>query len=191
MKIFIKISFIFFLFLLSVYGNAQDSLQVYNLKTEQPVAVKKYHLFSYNPNKQVDLIDVVRGLLREGAQRLDTNAHEPWKLHVSAIPAVGYTLQTGFAALLSSNFAFYTSSRADENISSILTSITYSQYKQFIFPMQANIWSKNGKYNFQSDWRYLKYPSLTYGLGGGSSLNTGYTIDYSYLRLHQGISRAT
>jgi len=100
---------------------------------------------------------------------------------------VGYTLQTGFAGVVSSNFAFYTSDQSQSNISSVLTSITYSQYRQIIFPIQADIWTKNNKYNIVTDWRYLKYPSLTYGLGGNSSPDSGYNIDYAYLRLHQAI----
>src|SRR6185312_6079320 len=48
-----------------------------------------------------------------------------------------------------------------------------------------NIWTRGNKYNFVTDYRYLKYPSLTYGLGSYTSLTDGYTIDYSALRLHQ------
>ena len=83
--------------------------------------------------------------------------------------------------MLSSNFAFYTSEHSQANLSSVLTSITYSQYKQIIFPIQANIWTKGNKYNIQTDWRYLKYPSLTYGLGGNTNADSGYNIDYGYI----------
>jgi len=139
---------------------------------------------------QVDLVDVGRSFLKGGGFiRQDTSHQKTGKLHISALPVVGYTLQTGFAGVLSSNFAFYTSDRKQANISSILTSITYSQYKQIIFPIQADIWTKNNKYNIVTDWRYLKYPSLTYGLGGNSSPDSGYNIDYAYLRLHQAIMR--
>jgi len=139
---------------------------------------------------QADLVDIGRSFLK-GAKtsRQDTSHLKTGKLHISALPVVGYTLQTGFAGVLSSNFAFYTSDQSQANISSILTSITYSQYKQIIFPIQADIWTKNNKYNIVTDWRYLKYPSLTYGLGGNSSPDSGYNIDYTYLRLHQAILR--
>jgi outer membrane protein assembly factor BamA len=141
-----------------------------------------------NINNQVDLVDVGRGFLKgHAATRKDTVAQKVGKLHVSALPAAGYTLQTGFAGVLSSNFAFYTSEHSQANLSSILTSITYSQYKQIIFPVQANIWTKGNKYVFVTDWRYLKYPSLTYGLGGNTSSDSGYNINYGYLRLHQAV----
>lgn len=122
--------------------------------------------------------------------RVDTVQQKAGKLHISALPVAGYTLQTGFAGVLSSNFAFYTSEHSQANLSNVLTSITYSQYKQIIFPIQANIWTKGNKYNIQTDWRYLKYPSLTYGLGGNTSADSGYNIDYGYLRLHQAIMRS-
>lgn len=167
MNLLLKISFPLTLFiLLSTTGHAQDSLK----------------------NKQIDLVDVGRSWLKgHHTRREDTIAQKQGKLHISALPVAGYTLQTGFAGVLSSNFAFYTSEHSQANLSTILTSITYSQYKQIIFPIQADIWTKGNKYNIITDWRYLKYPSLTYGLGGNTSSDSGYNIDYGYLRLHQAI----
>jgi len=167
LNLLLKISFPLTLFiLLSTTGHAQDSLK----------------------NKQIDLVDVGRSWLKgHHTRREDTIAQKQGKLHISALPVAGYTLQTGFAGVLSSNFAFYTSEHSQANLSTILTSITYSQYKQIIFPIQADIWTKGNKYNIITDWRYLKYPSLTYGLGGNTSSDSGYNIDYGYLRLHQAI----
>jgi hypothetical protein len=140
---------------------------------------------------KIDLVDVGRSFLKgHKSTRVDTTKQKAGRLHISALPVAGYTLQTGFAAVLSSNFAFYTSEHSQANLSSVLTSITYSQYKQVIFPVQANIWTKGNKYNIQTDWRYLKYPSLTYGLGGNTNADSGYNIDYGYLRLHQAILRS-
>ena len=134
-------------------------------------------------------MDLGRSLLKgHHAQRTDTVKQNAGKLHVSALPAAGYTLQTGFAGVVSSNFGFFTGN-GTENLSNVLTSITYSQYNQIIFPIQANIWTKNNKYNIITDWRYLVYPSMTYGLGGNTSVDSGYNIDYGYLRLHQAIMR--
>jgi outer membrane protein assembly factor BamA len=139
-------------------------------------------------NSQVDLVDVGRSLLKGNASpRMDTVKQRVGKLHISALPVAGYTLQTGFAGVLSSNFAFYTGE--ESNLSNVLTSITYSQYQQIIFPIQANIWTRENKYNITTDWRLLKYPSLTYGLGGNTSADSGYNINYGYLRLHQAIMK--
>jgi hypothetical protein len=143
---------------------------------------------SQDASGESDLVDLGRRLLKGSATlRRDTSLQQAGKLHISALPVIGYTLQTGFAGVLSANFAFYTSNQGQTNISSILTSVTYSQYRQIIFPIQADIWTKGNTYNIITDWRYLKYPSLTYGLGGDTSPDSGYNIDYAYLRLHQAI----
>ncbi|WP_431210607.1 hypothetical protein ACQ86N_32170 [Puia sp. P3] len=156
-------------FLLTATGRAQDSLK----------------------NNQIDLVDVGRSWLKgHRTKRIDTVAQKEGKLHISALPIAGYTLQTGFAGVLSSNFAFYTSEHSQANMSSVLTSITYSQYEQIILPVQADIWTRGNKYNIVTDWRFLKYPSQTYGLGGNTSVDSGYNINYGYLRLHQAILRS-
>ncbi len=148
---------------------------------------KTPEFFSYDSLHQTDIIDVGQSIFRKKkSPRTDTGNKS--KAEVSVLPAVGYSLQTGFAAILSANIAFYTGANEGQNISTIITSFTYTQYKQYILPLLTNIWSKNGKYNFQSEWRYLKYPSFTYGLGTNTRLEDGNMIDYSYLRLHQNIS---
>jgi len=149
-----------------------------------------HKFFSYDSLNQIDIADVARHLFSKKIfSKTDTAALKTSDTHISLLPAAGYSLQTGFAATLGANIAFYNNGVKGENISSVLTSFTYSQYKQFIIPLQTNIWLKDGKYNFQSDWRFLKYPSYTYGLGTRSSLSDGYMIDYYYIRMHQNISK--
>jgi hypothetical protein len=177
-------------FFFQARAQAQDSLARDSTGAAAKTAntAKTYSKKDRHPNTQLDLVDVGRNFLRNSREkRMDTTAQKTGKLHISALPIVGYTLQTGFAGVLSSNFAFYTSEHSQANLSSILTSITYSQYRQIIFPIQADIWTKGNKYNIITDWRYLKYPSDTYGLGGNTATDSGYSIDYSYLRFHQAI----
>ena len=108
---------------------------------------------------------------------------------LSVVPAVGYTLQTGFAGIISANIGYYTDKRPDAKISSISTSITYSEYNQVILPVFANIWTKGERYNIISDNRYISYPSNIYGLGGQTDPNQGHTINFSQIKLHQSIVR--
>jgi len=112
-------------------------------------------------------------------------------LHPTILPAIGYSLQTNWAAAVNYNLGFYTGKIHDSNhkISSINTSLTYTLNKQILFPFQSNIWSKNNQYNFSTDLRYLQYPSVTYGLGPRSSLDNGYNLNYNYLKLHQTVSK--
>ena len=186
-----QIAWIIFFLCRSFADHAQDTLTNRPAQGKEGPPPKKFALFSYDPSKQLDVMDIGRMALKSGAkQRVETDAHVPGKLHVSPLVAPTYTIQTGFGALIGSEFAFYTDSGRTADISSILTSINYTQYQQTIFPVESSIWTKHNKYNFQTDWRYLNYPSLTYGLGAGTPLSNGYYIDYFSLRLHQSVFRS-
>lgn len=73
---------------------------------------------------QTDMADVVNGILKK-KNRKNTDPDAP---HISILPAAGYSLQTGWAAILSSNIAFHTNKNPskEEKTSSILASVTYS-----------------------------------------------------------------
>src|SRR4029077_12153732 len=144
-----------------------------------------------NPGiKQIDLIDIAQRIFNKNSvDREDVVVDKKGRVHFSAFPAVGYTLQTGFAGVISANAAFFTSAHnhETENISTVITSIAYTSKSQIIFPIASSIWTKNNEYNILSDWRYLKYPSETFGLGGHTQQDSFYNVDYSYIKLHQAI----
>jgi outer membrane protein assembly factor BamA len=146
-----------------------------------------------NPGiKQVDLIDIGERILNKNSvNREDVVVNKKGRVHFSAFPAVGYTLQTGFAGVITANAAFYTGSHnhETENISTVVTSIAYTSKSQIIFPIASSIWTHNNKYNILTDWRYLKYPSETFGLGGYTKQDSSYNLDYSYVKLHQAVLR--
>ncbi len=125
----------------------------------------------------------------DGEVLKNANGLKPKTLFVSALPVVGYTLQTGFAAAINASIAFYTDTASTKKISNILTSITYTQYNQVLLPIAANIWTKNNKYNIILDYRYLKYPSTTYGLGARTLETDAYSLYFNYLKIHQLILR--
>ncbi len=138
---------------------------------------------------QKDLIDCWRALTGSKNPRVDTIDRSVGRLHFSMVPAIGYTLSTGWAGILAANVGFYTSNPDKTNLSSITTSMVYSQYNQLTVPILANLWTRNNKYNFVTDWRYYKYPQDTYGLGEHSALRNAELIDYSHLRIHQSVLR--
>src|ERR1700760_1025481 len=144
-----------------------------------------------NPGiKQIDLIDIAQRIFNKNSvDREDVVVDKKGKVHFSAFPAVGYTLQTGFAGVISANAAFFTNghNHETENISTVVTSIAYTSKSQIIFPIATSIWTNNNEYNILSDWRYLKYPSETFGLGGHTQQDSFYNVDYSYIKLHQAV----
>lgn len=141
-----------------------------------------------NCNDQLDLIDVGFNLLHNGnGKRVEKGGDKSKELRVSVVPAAGYTLQTGFAGIVAGNAAFYIDTSASE--STVLANFTYSERNQIIAPIQTNMYTKDNKYAIVVDWRYLYFPSYTYGLGGYTSLSDGYLINYSAIRLHQTLLR--
>ncbi|CAG5011559.1 hypothetical protein DYBT9275_04974 [Dyadobacter sp. CECT 9275] len=141
------------------------------------------------PVLQKDIMDVIRNV-RKRKNADSTKVSEepmPGKVLYSVVPAVGYTLSTGFTGIISANAALYLSNPASTNISSISSSFNYTQYNQIMVPVLANIWTKNNGYNIVIDWRFFKYPQNTYGLGGHSVEINADNIDYQHLRLHQSV----
>ncbi|TDE13875.1 BamA/TamA family outer membrane protein [Dyadobacter psychrotolerans] len=135
--------------------------------------------------EEVDIMDVLRGIgkKKEAGQKIKVQR----KVLYSFVPAIGYTLSTGFVGLFSANAAFYLSDSATTNISSVSTSFNYSQYHQITVPVQANIWTRDNGYNIIIDWRYFKYPQDTYGLGAHSLEENADKLNYSHIRLHQSV----
>jgi hypothetical protein len=137
-------------------------------------------------DKQVDLIDLgTKIIYKHPGPRQDSTNLKPGRLYLSVLPSAQYTLQTGFAVSIGGNAAFYTSLSNDENISSVVSSLNYSQKKQFFIPIQANIWTKGNEYNIQTDWNFTIFPQYTYGLGGYTTEMDGYPINYNELKFYQ------
>jgi hypothetical protein len=96
LKIFVKIYLLIPTVLFSVLTRAQavDS----TFKTPK--------FFSYDSLHQTDIADVGHSIFRK-KKSPGTNTRNESQAHVSILPAVGYSLQTGFAAILSANIAFH------------------------------------------------------------------------------------
>ena len=151
--------------------------------------VVKKRMPPLNYNTQLDIIDVFGNLFHKfKGKRVDTGEIKSPKFRIAGpVPAAGYSLNTGFAGIVTANGSWYTDTNA--NSSSVLTSFTYTLDNQIILPLQMNYWTKGNKYNIVVDWRYVYFPSLTYGLGGFTSAADGYIIDYSAIRIHQAVLR--
>ncbi|HVZ26829.1 MAG TPA: BamA/TamA family outer membrane protein [Sediminibacterium sp.] len=135
-----------------------------------------------------DLPQLIQKLLHPHGKPVSSDTI-PQKLLFSFFPGAGYSLQTGFAVTAGASLAFFTDTAPARKISNILTSATYSQYNQFIFPLAANIFTRGNQYNLLVDYRFLDYPSTTFGLGPYTTPEDGYGISYNSIRLHQTLLR--
>jgi hypothetical protein len=146
---------------------------------------KNIHDTLIKERQEKDLTDYFHAIVKK---RFDsTNTRDKNKFHVSFLPAIGYTLQTGMAGVVSTNIGFYKHDDSTAKISTITSSITYSEYSQTIFPLYADVWLKHDKINLISDNRFIAYPSNIYGLGGRTDPNRAHTINFSGFKLHEKI----
>ena len=131
---------------------------------------------------QVDIKDVLHKLKKKDKpiKKKDDKAFQ-----FALIVAGGYTSNTGFAVSGGANGAFTIKGATKE--SSALMSFTYTQFNQTILPFSVSVWTKNDRLNFVIDDRYINYPSALYGLRGRSKLDSGYTVNFSWLKLHQSV----
>ncbi len=135
---------------------------------------------------QKDIIDVLHSFSKKPRPKTDSVTKQ---FNFSLVPSAGYTLSTGFAVDLSGNVVFYTDENNKEKLSTAFSNVTYDQHKQFLFHTNSNIWTKDQKYNFIGDWRFLKYPENTFGLGSLTTEGETNLITYSYIRFYQTILR--
>ncbi|OKS86588.1 BamA/TamA family outer membrane protein [Mucilaginibacter polytrichastri] len=130
---------------------------------------------------QKDLPDVIHQLFHtKSSVQSDSVTSKP---EISVVPAIGYTLVSKLALVLSGNVAFRTGPQS--RISTIIASASYTQNKQFIMPVLSSIWTKNNKYNFVGDYRFYQYPQSTYGLGSSSSIKNVDPMDFSFARFYE------
>jgi hypothetical protein len=99
------------------------------------------------------------------------------------VPVVGYSQQTGAVVELALSSAFQ---RANANVSTIVGAAEYTAHEQLIFTVTSSLWQPNNTWNLVNDWRVMRYPQSTYGLGMYTSTTGGVvSMDYKYLRLYQ------
>jgi len=152
----------------SVYAQKTDTSQ--SEKTKEKDIVDYFRKwFGYKPSEKADSI-------RPGDKPV-----------VSILPAAGYTLQTRLAAILSGNVAFYTSNKPGSKLSVINANVNYTQNRQFTIPVQLNVWLHGDEWNLLGDWRFMKYPQSTFGLGSDAGFENEDPMDYYYARVYQYI----
>jgi hypothetical protein len=135
--------------------------------------------------KQKDLPDVLKELFHnKPSYEIDSITSKP---QISVVPAIGYTLVTDFAIVISGNVAFRTGPLS--RISTIVASASYTQKKQFIMPLQTNFWTQDNNYDFIGNYSYLKYPQSTYGLGSSSNINDKDHMNYSLVQFYETVLR--
>ena len=186
-KLFLFIKFI------SVFGFpallfSQEKKQMILMRmTDTPRLRIKDTIIKKREVPEKDVLDVFSQLLKKKStsdNHKDTITSKPV---FTAVPAVGYTLQSKLVATISGNVVFHFNQTA--NLSTITASAAYTQRKQFTLPIESNIWTKGNKFNLVGDFRFYKYPQSTFGLGSASDVENEDEMRYVYFRFYELIQK--
>jgi outer membrane protein assembly factor BamA len=143
------------------------------------------HEDSVRYRNQLDMKDVWRELTKKKKAADSPKLAEAKVFQRAYFPAAGYSSNTGLAVLGAANEVF--TLKGSTKQSNALISFTYTQYRQIILPFQVNVWTKKDRFNIILDNRYINYPSSLYGLRGKSKLDSGYSVNFSWLKLHGSV----
>ncbi len=132
----------------------------------------------------VDMVDGIYRVFKINKTRAQNDSIN--KSYLTLIPSVEYSLATGMSAAVKTSYIF-AKSPGVQNKSTVFAELKYTQNKQLIAQWVANIWSKNGQYNFNSNWAFLKFPQKDFGLGSNTSLSLFDQLDYSYIKMYQSV----
>ncbi len=139
--------------------------------------------------EQKDMIDVVKiALPNYKFQKHNEEALTSGHKMLWVVPNIGYSLTTGFLAQIVGNVVYR---KPAANVSTIMSLVTATQNSQLLFEIRTNHWFDNNTFNLVGDWRLMRYPQATYGLGTNTSLDRIVSMDYDYLRLHQTLLKKT
>ncbi len=146
------------------------------------------HILGSPDGGEVDIKDVLNKIFNPHKKKQQDSALvKAKKYYATILPAAGYSSATHLAVALNSQVSFNTDTAATQKGSSISSSLTYTQLKQFLFPIAADIFSKKNKFNYIIDYRFLKYPTATYGIGARTKESAIDSLNYNYIKLHQSI----
>jgi hypothetical protein len=132
--------------------------------------------------EEKDLIDVLHSIFVKNYKpsKKDTIGRKPI---ISFVAAVGYSLQTRFAATITGNIVFRAT--PETKISTITTSMGFTQNKQFTLPIVSSIWTTNNEWVFIGDSRFYIYPQSTFGLGSASNIHDEDPMRYDFVRISE------
>jgi len=111
------------------------------------------------------------------------------KIGFSLIPAPDLKSSEGGLVLSFVTTFFLGENHESTKMSEVYFTPTTSFTGQYSFPIQSYIYTKDNKYNFIGDYRFLIYPQFTYGLGGNSTADPQSEVYYQQIRFYQFVSR--
>ena len=145
--------------------------------------------FCYSQNDSVvnnkDILDVLYKLFN----KKDSLARNPDKKIAFSLLPVPVDADKNAGLVVSFLTTFYLGNSKTTSISQVTFSPYFSFTKQYVFPVQTYIYTKDNKWNFIGDYRFMIYPQPTYGLGEHNTDEKMSTLDYQQWRFYQFATR--
>lgn len=129
-----------------------------------------------------DLVGALVPGLRPKPAPAPDSARPRKQYELVVLPAVAYTLEARLLASVTASLAFR---RAGANLSTLATTLTYTQNQQIILALNGPLWTRANHSLWLADYRLLHYPQRTYGLGSNSDAENFIAMNYNLLRIHQ------
>ena len=146
--------------------------------------------FCYSQNDSIakskkDILDVLYQLFHKN-DSLRINSDK--KIAFSLLP-VPIDANKNAGLVVSFLTTFYLGDSNTTRMSQVTFSPYFSFTRQYVFPVQSYIYTKNNNWNFIGDYRFMIYPQDTYGLGGHNTDKEMSTLDYQQWRFYQFATR--
>lgn len=123
------------------------------------------------PCIQTDIADVLREALNKPVK---TSTEGSGSLLL--VPIIGSNPATGFMLGVGGQYAF--KMPGSTSYSLLAGSVQLTTKSQVIIQLKNNVYSRNNRFFYTGDWRYLIFSQSTYGLGTNSPV--GGILDYQY-----------
>lgn len=144
--------------------------------------------YSQNDSISMDKKDI-RDVLYKIFKKNDSVNYKDKKLAFSLLP-VPVDVNSSTGLIISFLTSFYL---GNDYTKTKMSQVTFSPYfsfsNQYVFPLQTYIYTKENKWSFIGDYRYMIYPQFTYGLGEHNTDEEMSTLNYQQWRFYQFVNR--
>lgn len=130
-------------------------------------------------------VDIVEVVIKKFNINFKENRRANRKIHFSLFPTQAGVPGGGRALVTSFNAAFYLGEKSNTRVSTVYFVPYITFVGKYGFLMRPSLWLSKNTWNLSGDYRILKYPQYTWGLGGDTEEESSTVIDNSYLRLYQ------
>ncbi|PLK45940.1 BamA/TamA family outer membrane protein [Emticicia sp. TH156] len=139
-------------------------------------------------SQQKDASDVLRELFHiKKPRKSDSSSLKEGGRVIAILPTPGYAPQSGLFAQVVSNV---TIRNTNANVSILNLVATFTEFRQSIFQYTTSYFTKDNRFYFSNDWRWMDYPQATYGLGMNTTRQNKTEMNFRYLRLYQTLMRS-